>query len=154
MTYVIIAVVVIAVFVVVFKAMAASHRKWLLAQSPVGTWIQEKPDFTMKLQFDDEENKHAGTYYKITEQDSKTYREFGSWYANMMELGMLVIASEEMDKYPIGKEFKNTIRYTGPEEISITEDGNEYVLKRGTEELEREFEEMKKSAEQTNATDA
>lgn len=118
MTFVYIALSVIAFLIVVFTVFVLWHVRWLAQQSPVGVWVASLDTGTVTIQFDG--GPSEGLYKQLTETEDGADREFGSWATHLNTLELLIMASDQEGHPRFGQSTKYELKYVGPTSILIS----------------------------------
>ena len=118
MTYLYIALGIIAFLVIAYKLFMRWHLRWLAQQSPAGVWIAQLESGTVTIQFDDGPNE--GLYKQLIKTESGSDREFGNWFSHLGDLKLMIMATDQEDHPRFGISTDYGIRYIGPTRIAIS----------------------------------
>ncbi len=133
-------VVVLGILLVLF---VRNHIKWLLKQSPVGTWITTHEGSTIIIQFEHQGEPEVleGIYKKVEKTpDGNEIKEFGHWSAHLNKLFMLVMATDVQNHPRLGKDTEYQLLYVSPTKIRINEpSGSGLVYEKATEGMVLDF---------------
>jgi len=138
-TVLIIAGVTVATLVLGVILLARNHMRWVARQTPAGVWQGLDGQLKITLQFDG--GPHEGIYKQLIESDGKQIREFGYWSAQVRELRMIIMASDDVRNHPrFGQDTAYTILYIGPTRIKIDgPDRSEITYERAPEGTKLDF---------------
>lgn len=97
--------------------LARSHHRWLLMQSPAGSWLTCHNSQKITLVFEGGPNE--GMYKQLSESQGGAAREFGNWASKGSRLNLLILATDQRNHPRFGIDTTYSIRYVAPNKIVI-----------------------------------
>ena len=91
---------------------------WTAKQTLLGAWVVALPNGTqVTLQFDGE--RKGGTYKQLSKQNGVESREFGHWTIKLLEVRLLIMATDIKDHPRFGLDTRYWLNFTNKDQITI-----------------------------------
>jgi len=111
-----------AILGIVAGALAVAWFAWSLSwtakQTLLGTWVAEFPDGShITLEF--EGDRKGGTYKQLVKRDGAESREFGHWTIKVLELRLIIMATD-VKKHPrFGVDCKYWVNFADKDHVTV-----------------------------------
>jgi hypothetical protein len=91
---------------------------WTAKQTLLGTWVAALPDGThVTLQF--EGDRKGGTYKQLVKRNGAESREFGHWIIKILELRLIIMATDVSQHPRFGVDTKYWVNFTNKDQVTI-----------------------------------
>ncbi len=112
---------------------------WAAKQTLLGAWVVALPNGThVTLQFDGE--RKGGTYKQLSKQNGVESREFGHWTIKLLEVRLLIMATDIKDHPRFGLDTRYWLNFTNKDQITINgPERSKWSLQRAAEGVRLDF---------------
>jgi hypothetical protein len=119
---------------------------WTAKQSLLGTWTATLPDGThVTLQF--QGDRKGGTYKQLSKRNGCEFREFGHWVIKILELCLIIMATDVRDHPRFGVDTKYWVNFPNKDEVTINgPDRPKWTFRRAAESIKLDFDVLKTAA--------
>ena len=128
--------------------MAGSHgpSAWTAKQTLIGTWVAALPDGAhVTLQFEGE--RRGGIYKQLTRRNGAESREFGHWTIKLLELRLIIMATDVKAHPRFGVDTKYWVNFTSKDQVTINgPERPKWTFQRADEGIRLDFDAPKTSA--------
>jgi hypothetical protein len=91
---------------------------WTAKQTLLGTWVAALPDGThLTLQFEGE--RKGGIYKQLSKRNGAESREFGHWTIKLLELRLIIMASDIKEHPRFGVDTQYWVNFTSKDQVTI-----------------------------------
>ena len=91
---------------------------WTSKQTLVGTWVAALPDGShVTLQFEGE--RIGDTYKQLVKREGAESREFGHWIFKMLELRLIIMATDVREHARFGVDTKYWVNFSNKDQVTI-----------------------------------
>jgi hypothetical protein len=92
---------------------------WTIKQTLLGTWVATREDGShVTLQFDGDVK--GGTYKQLIRRDGIELREFGHWTMKVLELRLIIMATDVKEHARFGVDTQYWVNFTDKDHATIT----------------------------------
>lgn len=112
---------------------------WIKKQRLIGSWVAALPDGTqVTMQFDGEPK--GGLYKQLLRKDGAEIREFGHWTINLLELRLIIMATDETQHPRFGVDTQYWVTWEDANRVTIDgPDRPKWALTRTSDAVEIDF---------------
>ncbi len=91
---------------------------WTSKQTLIGTWVAGLPDGShVTLQF--EGDPKGGIYKQLVRRDGAESREFGHWTIQVLELRLIIMATDIREHPRFGMDTKYWVNFTDKDHVTV-----------------------------------
>lgn len=119
---------------------------WSSKQTLLGTWVAARADGShVTLQF--EGDPKGGTYKQLVKRDGVELREFGHWTMKILELRLIIMATDVKEHARFGVDTQYWVNFTDKDHVTINgPDRPKWNFQRAAAGIKLEFDAPKTTA--------